>query len=69
MVAVRTNPPPRKGSRIGNIGVLLAVSTLLAARPRATASQISANAHRATTPIVASQTVDTWTDARPTGTF
>ena len=54
MVAVRTNPLPRKGSRIRNMGVLLAVSTLLAARPRATASQISANANRTSTPIVAS---------------
>ena len=35
--------------------MLLAVSTLLAARPRATASQISAKANRASIPIAASQ--------------
>ena len=41
IVAVGTNPLPRKGSRIRIIGVLLAVSTLLATSPSATASQIS----------------------------
>jgi hypothetical protein len=41
MVAVGTNALLRKGSRVRNIGVLLAVSTLLAARPSAADSQIS----------------------------
>ena len=47
----RTKPLPRNGSRVRNIGVLLAVSTLLAARPSAAASQMSANANSASTPI------------------
>src|SRR5674536_155237 len=44
-VAMGANPLLRKGSRVRNMGVLLAVSTLLAARPRAADSQMSANAH------------------------
>src|ERR1700760_1641574 len=36
---VGTKPLPRKGSRIRNIGELLAVSPLLAARPSPTVSQ------------------------------
>ena len=40
---------------VRNMGVLLAVSTLLAASPSAAASQISANANRASRPIAPSQ--------------
>src|SRR5450759_1308068 len=54
MVSVGTNPLLRKGSRVRNIGVLLAVSTLLAARPSAADSQISATANNKSTPAVAS---------------
>jgi hypothetical protein len=46
MVAVATKPLLRNSSRNRIIGVLLAVSTLLAASPSATASQISANVSR-----------------------
>ena len=53
MVATGTKPLPRNGSRVRNIGVLLAVSTLLAASPSAVASQIRANANRASRPIAA----------------
>src|SRR6266568_619561 len=55
MVAVATKPLLRNGSKNRIIGVLLAVSTLLAASPSATASQISAKANRASIPIAASQ--------------
>ena len=51
MLAVGTKALPRNGSRVRNIGVLLAVSTLFAARPSAVASQISASANSASTPI------------------
>ena len=54
MVAVDTKPLPRNSSNNRIIGVLLAVSTLLAASPSATASQISAKANRASIPIAAS---------------
>ena len=46
MLAVSTKALLRNGSRVRNIGVLLAVSTLFAARPSAVASQISANAEQ-----------------------
>jgi hypothetical protein len=54
-VATRTKPLPRNGRRVRNIGVLLAVSTLLAARPSAVASQIRAKAKSTSTPTAASQ--------------
>ena len=54
-VEIRTKPPDRNGSSVRNIGVLLAVSTLLAARPRAVDSQISAKANSISTPAAASQ--------------
>src|SRR6516225_7733313 len=44
MVAVATNALDRNGSRVRNMGVLLAVSTLLAAKPSAADSQMRANA-------------------------
>src|SRR6266851_4942429 len=47
MLAVGTNPLDRNGSRVRNMGVLLAVSTLLAAMPSAADSQMSANANSA----------------------
>src|SRR5664279_6535443 len=53
-VAMGTNPLLRKGSRVRNMGVLLAVSTLFAARPRAAESQMSANANSTRIPIAAS---------------
>src|SRR5664279_4773878 len=53
-VAMGTNPLLRKGSRVRNMGVLLAVSTLLAARPRAADSQMSANANSTRIPMAAS---------------
>src|SRR3984957_11766867 len=49
-----TNPLPRNGSTIRNIGVLLADSTVLAASPRATVSQVNANAAAASIPAGAS---------------
>src|SRR5712691_513014 len=55
MVLVGTNPLLRKGSRVRNLGVLLAVSTLLAARPSAVDSQMSAKANSTRTPVAASQ--------------
>ena len=41
--SVGTKPLPRNGSRISGIGRLLAPSTVLDARPRATDSQVIAN--------------------------
>jgi hypothetical protein len=54
MDSVGTNPLPMKGSRVKIIGVLLAVSTLLATRPRATDSQVSAMVSSNSTPVTAS---------------
>jgi hypothetical protein len=54
MVAMDTKPLLRNSSSNRIIGVLLAVSTLFAANPSATASQISAKANRASIPIAAS---------------
>src|SRR5215469_3437225 len=45
MLAVGTNPLDRNGSKVRNIGVLLAVSTLFAARPSAADSQMRPNAN------------------------
>src|SRR6516164_9487997 len=53
--SVGTKPLLRNGSRVRNIGVLLALSTLLAARPSATVSQVRANVIMAITPAAASQ--------------
>src|SRR6185437_16608381 len=52
--SVGTNPLPRNGSSNRNIGVLLAVSTLLLASPSATHSQASANATSTANPATAS---------------
>src|SRR6266536_4340554 len=54
IVSVGTKPLDRNGNNVRNIGVLLAVSTLLAARPRAADSQISANANNRRIPAAAS---------------
>src|SRR5438034_10105805 len=53
MESVGTKPLPRNGSSSRNIGRLLAVSTLLLTRPRATDSQMSAKLIIARTPIAA----------------
>src|SRR5690349_6345102 len=50
---VGTKPLPRNGSSTRNIGRLLAVSTLLLTRPRATDSQMSAKLIIAMTPTAA----------------
>src|SRR5215831_15288442 len=65
MVAVTTNALDRNGSRVRNMGVLLAVSTLLAARPRAADSQMSANANSASTPAAASHSRALALDRKP----
>src|SRR5262249_59228974 len=52
---VSTNPLPRKGRMISGVGALLAASTVLAARPRATDSQVRAKANRIRMPAAASQ--------------
>ena len=52
--SVGTKPLPRNGSRISGIGRLLAVSTLLADQPSATASQVSAKVISASRPSAAS---------------
>ena len=52
--SVGTNPLPRRGSRNRTIGRLLAVSTLLASKPRATESQVSAKATSTSSPTAAS---------------
>ena len=52
--SVGTKPLPRNGSSIRNIGMLLAVSTLLLTMPSATDSQVSARVIRARTPTAAS---------------
>src|SRR5579875_3582326 len=51
--SVGTNPLPRNGSRVRNIGVLLAVSTLFAARPSAVDSHIRALAKSSSIPSAA----------------
>lgn len=55
IVAAGTKAVLRKGNSVRNIGVLLAVSTLLAARPSATASQIGACANNMSRPSAAAQ--------------
>src|ERR1700721_2539766 len=55
IVTVGTKPLPRNGNSVKNMGVLLAVSTLFAARPSAVASQINAKVNNASMPKVASQ--------------
>src|SRR5262249_60417949 len=65
--AVGTNPLPKNGSSIRNMGVLLAVSTVLAAMPMATHSQGSANAAIATTPAAASQASGAGAGREPMG--
>src|ERR1700709_2252415 len=47
IVSVGTKPLPRNGSRNSGIGRLLAVSTLLLTRPRATENQMIAKGTRA----------------------
>src|SRR5262245_26242458 len=66
MESVGTNPLPRNGSRVRNIGVLLAVSTLFAARPMATVSQVSAMVSSNSTPATASQSPTDADDRNPT---
>jgi hypothetical protein len=68
MLEAGTKPLPRKGSRVRNIGVLLAVSTLFAARPSAVASQISASANSASRPMAASQDVASAVGRKPMAT-
>ena len=53
--SVGTKALETKGSSTRNIGLLLAVSTLPAARPRATHSQVSASASSARTASAPSQ--------------
>ncbi len=53
--SVGTNALEMKGRIIRNIGVLLAVSTLPAARPSATQSHVSATASRVRMPTAPSQ--------------
>ena len=55
MESTGTKPLPKNGRRIRNIGMLLAVSTLLASRPNATESQMSAKASSTSSPTAASQ--------------
>jgi hypothetical protein len=49
-----TKPLPKKGRMSRNSGVLLAPSTVLAARPRATDSQVKAKAVAVSSPTAAS---------------
>ena len=53
--SVGTKPLPRNGRSIRNIGRLLAVSTVLATRPRPTESHVSASVRKTTRPAAASQ--------------
>src|ERR1700734_3944198 len=55
MEAVGTKPLPRNGSSVRNIGRLLADSTVLATRPSATDSQVSAKGGITRIPVTASQ--------------
>ena len=52
--SVGTNPLPRNGSSSSGIGRLLAASTLLATRPSATDSQVSANVSSDSRPVAPS---------------
>lgn len=53
IVSVGTNPLPSNGNSITNIGVLLALSTLLETSPSATINQVTAKVKTTRTPIVA----------------
>jgi hypothetical protein len=53
MESVGTNPLPRKGRKVRGMGRLLAASTVLAARPMATHSQVRARVIAARIPAVA----------------
>src|SRR6516165_1060506 len=52
---VRTKPLPRNARMMSGVGALLADSTVLAARPRATDSQVRAKANRTRMAAAASQ--------------
>jgi hypothetical protein len=67
MVAVGTNALLRKGSSVRTIGVLLAVSTLFAARPSAVDSLTRARVNKASTPIAASHSVGVALGRNPSG--
>src|SRR3984893_4690906 len=54
---VSTKPLPRNGRMMSGVGALLADSTVLAARPRATDSQVRAKANRIRMAAAASQFV------------
>jgi hypothetical protein len=64
--SVGTNPLPRNGRRTRNIGVLLAVSTLLAASPSATDSQVIAKVIIARSPMAASHSSGPAVGRKPT---
>src|SRR4029077_11504644 len=65
--SVGTKPLPRNGSSSRNIGRLLAVSTLLLTRPRATDSQTSAKLIIAMTPIAATHSAKVAVGRNPMG--
>src|SRR5215510_2879961 len=54
IVAVGTKPLPRNGSRMSGIGMLLADSTVLAARPQPTPNQVIASAASSISPAAES---------------
>src|SRR5882724_1492670 len=64
--SVGTKPLPRNGSRIRNIGELLAVSTLLADSPSPTHSHVTAKVSSSTTPRAASHSAAFACGRKPT---
>src|SRR6185369_13473141 len=65
IASVGTKPLLMNGRIIRNSGVLLAVSTLSAASPRPTVSQVSENAIRTSNPITPSQPSGPAADRNP----
>jgi len=64
-VASTTKPLPRRGRRVRNIGVFMAVSTLLAARPSALASQMSASENSTSRPSAPSHSSGLASERKP----
>src|SRR5215467_2353770 len=65
---VSTKPLPRNARMMSGVGALLADSTVLAARPRATDSQVRAKVNRTRMAAAASQSVTLVVERKPVST-
>src|SRR5215469_11593054 len=68
IVLVSTKPLPRNARMMSGVGALLADSAVLAARPRATDSQVKAKANRTRMAAAASQSVALVEERKPVST-